>query len=59
MTTEQRMEYIERVGEEIITREELRALLEKKAHPIAYDDFLTFCKTDIKDFADPSNTHTF
>lgn len=39
MTTEQRMEYIERVGEEIITREDLWALLEKKAHPVAYDGF--------------------
>lgn len=39
MTTEQRMKYIERVGEEIITREELIKLLEQKAHPVAYDGF--------------------
>ncbi len=39
MSTEKRMEYIERVGEEIITREELLQLLEKKKHPVAYDGF--------------------
>lgn len=39
MTTEQRLRLIERVGEEIITREELRKLLEEKKHPIAYDGF--------------------
>lgn len=39
MTTEKRLQFIERVGEEIITREELRDLLEKKLHPIAYDGF--------------------
>ena len=39
MTTEKRMEYIERVGEEIVTRDELRKLLEEKKHPVAYDGF--------------------
>ncbi len=39
MTVEKRLEYIEHVGEEIITREELVKLLETKAHPIAYDGF--------------------
>ncbi len=39
MATEKRLEYIERVGEEIITREELLKLLEQKPHPIAYDGF--------------------
>lgn len=39
MTVEQRLQFIERVGEEIITREELRSLLEKKKHPVAYDGF--------------------
>ncbi len=39
MTVEKRLEYIERVGEEIITREELVKLLEQKPHPIAYDGF--------------------
>jgi tyrosyl-tRNA synthetase len=39
MDIETRMELIERVGEEIITREELRQILETKAHPIAYDGF--------------------
>jgi tyrosyl-tRNA synthetase len=39
MDIETRMELIERVGEEIVTREELRNLLETKEHPIAYDGF--------------------
>jgi len=34
-----RMNLIKRVGEEIITEEELRNLLETKKHPIAYDGF--------------------
>ncbi len=59
MDIEKKLQFIERVGEEIITREELRALLEKKAHPIAYDGFWASCKTYIKDVVDSSNTHTF
>lgn len=39
MDIEKRMELIEGVGEEIITRKELRELLETKEHPIAYDGF--------------------
>ncbi len=39
MTTEKKLQFIERVGEEIITREELVELLDKKPHPIAYDGF--------------------
>ncbi|MBI2578425.1 MAG: tyrosine--tRNA ligase [Candidatus Aenigmarchaeota archaeon] len=39
MTTEQRLRYIESVGEEIVTKEELKSLLEQKKHPIAYDGF--------------------
>ncbi len=39
MTTEQKLELIRQVGEEILTVEELRELLEKKPHPIAYDGF--------------------
>jgi tyrosyl-tRNA synthetase len=39
MDVETRLELIKRVGEEIITEDELRELLETKAHPIAYDGF--------------------
>jgi tyrosyl-tRNA synthetase len=39
MEIEKKLELIKGVGEEIITEEELRQLLEKKEHPIAYDGF--------------------
>ncbi len=39
MDLERRLELVRQVGEEIITEEELRALLETKAHPVAYDGF--------------------
>jgi len=39
MDIEKRMQLIGEVGEEIVTREELRSLLETKAKPIAYDGF--------------------
>jgi len=39
MNTEQRMELIRQVGEEIVTEQELQALLEKKKNPVAYDGF--------------------
>lgn len=39
MDTETKLELIKRVGEEIITEEELRELLETKEHPVAYDGF--------------------
>jgi len=39
MDIETRMNLIKKVGEEIITEEELRTLLETKEHPIAYDGF--------------------
>jgi len=39
MDVEERLNLIKEVGEEIITVEELRQLLESKAHPIAYDGF--------------------
>jgi len=39
MDVETRMGLVKRVGEEIITEEELRQLLEQKQHPIAYDGF--------------------
>jgi tyrosyl-tRNA synthetase len=39
MDLEKRIELIKRVGEEIITEQELRELLESKDHPIAYDGF--------------------
>ncbi|MBI5061554.1 MAG: tyrosine--tRNA ligase [Candidatus Aenigmarchaeota archaeon] len=39
MDLEERLETIAAVGEEIITREDLRELLERKEHPIAYDGF--------------------
>ncbi|HLD48964.1 MAG TPA: tyrosine--tRNA ligase [archaeon] len=39
MDIETKMTCVERVGEEIITREELRSLFETKTHPVAYDGF--------------------
>lgn len=39
MDVERKMEVFRRIGEEIITDEELRELLEEKKHPIAYDGF--------------------
>jgi len=36
---ETRVALVKEVGEEIVTEEELRALLAAKAHPIAYDGF--------------------
>lgn len=39
MDVDKRLELIRRVGEEIITEEELRRLLEEKDHPVAYDGF--------------------
>lgn len=39
MDLEERLALIKSVGEEIITEEELRELLETKAHPLAYDGF--------------------
>lgn len=39
MDIETKMALAREVGEEIITEEELRALFESKAHPIAYDGF--------------------
>lgn len=39
MDLEKRLALIERVGEEIITREELKELLQTKEHPVAYDGF--------------------
>ena len=39
MDIETKMNLIKQVGEEIITEEELRQLLETKDHPIAYDGF--------------------
>ena len=39
MDLEKRLRLIQEVGEEIITEESLRALLEKKKQPIAYDGF--------------------
>jgi tyrosyl-tRNA synthetase len=39
MDLEKRMELILEVGEEVVTREELKELLETKTHPIAYDGF--------------------
>ncbi|MFC2143521.1 tyrosine--tRNA ligase [Candidatus Aenigmatarchaeota archaeon] len=39
MDIEKRLDLITGVGEEIITRDELRQLLETKQHPIAYDGF--------------------
>ncbi|MBN1385965.1 tyrosine--tRNA ligase [Candidatus Woesearchaeota archaeon] len=39
MNTEERLELIRQVGEEIITEEDLRKVLEEKKQPIAYDGF--------------------
>ncbi len=39
MDIEDKINLIKQVGEEILTEQELRELLEKKAHPIAYDGF--------------------
>ncbi len=39
MSTEQRLNLIKQVGQEIVTEDELRELLEKKKNPIAYDGF--------------------
>ncbi len=39
MDIDSRMHLVKQVGEEIITEEELRAILETKKHPIAYDGF--------------------
>ena len=39
MDIKERLELIKSVGEEVITEEELAALLEKKKNPIAYDGF--------------------
>ncbi len=39
MNNQERFNLIKEVGEEIITEEELKSLLETKLHPIAYDGF--------------------
>lgn len=39
MDLEKRMQLIREVGEEIVTEEELRELLQTKRHPVAYDGF--------------------
>lgn len=39
MNTDQKLSLIRQVGEEIVTEEELKHLLETKKHPIAYDGF--------------------
>lgn len=39
MNVEERLALVREVGEEIVTEEELRALLEAKPNPIAYDGF--------------------
>jgi len=39
MDVEKRLELISQVGEEIITLEDLRTLLQEKKHPVAYDGF--------------------
>ncbi|MEM5879393.1 MAG: tyrosine--tRNA ligase [Candidatus Aenigmatarchaeota archaeon] len=39
MDLEERFQLVKSVGEEIITEEELRQLLETKEHPVAYDGF--------------------
>src|SRR3989338_2936413 len=39
MNTEERLELIKQVGEEIVTEEELKKLLDEKKHPVAYDGF--------------------
>jgi tyrosyl-tRNA synthetase len=39
MEISERMKLIEAVGEEVLTTEELKTLLESKKHPVAYDGF--------------------
>ena len=39
MNTEQRLAHLKRVGEEIITMQELTELLDRKKNPVAYDGF--------------------
>jgi len=39
MNNKERLDLIKQVGEEIVTEEELKTLLETKKHPIAYDGF--------------------
>jgi tyrosyl-tRNA synthetase len=39
MDTTTKVELVKEVGEEILTEEELRGLLETKSHPVAYDGF--------------------
>lgn len=39
MNVEEKLALIKQVGEEILTEQELRALLEKKKNPVAYDGF--------------------
>lgn len=39
MTIQERFDKIKEIGEEIITEEDLKALLDKKEHPVAYDGF--------------------
>ncbi|MEE9593844.1 MAG: tyrosine--tRNA ligase [Candidatus Hydrothermarchaeales archaeon] len=39
MDLEERFQLVKGIGEEVITEEELRQLLEEKEHPIAYDGF--------------------
>ena len=39
MNVEDRLALVRQVGEEIVTEDELRALLEAKPHPVAYDGF--------------------
>ena len=39
MNVDKRFRLIRQVGEEILTEEELKELLERKKHPIAYDGF--------------------
>ncbi|MAF34318.1 tyrosine--tRNA ligase [Candidatus Woesearchaeota archaeon] len=39
MQLEKRLQLIREVGEEILTEDELKKLLEEKAHPVAYDGF--------------------
>ena len=39
MDIENKLSLIKEVGEEIITEEELRHILQTKEHPVAYDGF--------------------
>ncbi|MBI3190113.1 hypothetical protein HYZ41_00255 [archaeon] len=39
MSIDNRISMIESIGEEIVTREELKDLFERKTHPVAYDGF--------------------